>query len=204
MGAQNAHFPRIAASHHNHNKTTDFENMNLSATADASGRSLFSATSGTNGNHSGDETLTNISQSTLNFILDEKQQQQQQQENRANSNSVTVNPAAVPATTKPHVVTPATPIITPATPITAPATPDLMTAAKQATVLPAPIVKAAQLKSGQTAAIATKADVVDSVVAGVGGGDMKRTDDAFVKLNDNDDANDDDTSVIELSSDDGI
>lgn len=176
--------------------------MNLSATADASGRSLFSA--GTNGNHSGDETLTNISQSTLNFILDEKQQQQQQQENRANSNSVTVKPAAVPATTKPHVVTPATPIITPATPFTAPATPDLTTAAKQAPVLPAPIAKATQFKSGQTTAIATKADVVDSVVAGVGGGDTKRTNDAFVKLNDNDDANDDDTSVIELSSDDGI
>lgn len=68
------------------------------------------------GNFDGDTTLINISQSTLNFLLDETKQQE-----RALAEPTSVNVSPVTPT-----VTPATPTVTPATPLVTAATPPVL------------------------------------------------------------------------------
>lgn len=133
------------------------------------------------GGGGGDTTLTNISQSTLNFLLHETQQP---------------DSAAAGASV---IVQPATPTVTPATPIVTPATPPVLEAADPVTVAPA------QPQAPPRPSIATTAAVPTAVAPKAAPPTVAppslppaatTTSDTIIVL--------DDDSVIELSSDEGI
>lgn len=167
----------------------DFDNMNLSSAADVSANNLFGASK------TGDETLTNISQTTLNFLLDEKQQAG----GGAPNQTLIGKPTPVPRSAQPSDDSSTAPvaaaIVIPGTPVVTPPTPQILSDLQNANVAAIggptttlPAVPATPIPA-QPAAVVKPVQLPPPVL------------ETTIITLDDDDSDANDTAVIELSSD---